>query len=83
MGKVLYPKTATLGDVLKHMKKDESIPKMLVDVIQRFYDYANSEPGVRHGGSKKPNSDELDAELALHLSAAFIRYVIKTKSQSD
>ena len=83
VGKVLYPKTATLGDVLKHMKKDESIPKMLVDVIQRFYDYANSEPGVRHGGSKKPNSDELDAELALHLSAAFIRYVIKTKSQSD
>lgn len=83
VGKVLYPKTATLGDVLKHMKRDESIPKMLVDVIQRFYDYANSEPGVRHGGSKKPNSDELDAELALHLGAAFIRYVIKTKSQSN
>ena len=57
VGKVLYPKTATLGDVLKHMKRDESIPKMLVDVIQRFYDYANSEPGVRHGGSKKPNSE--------------------------
>ena len=81
VGKVLYPKTATLGDVLKCMKKDESIPRMLVDVIQRFYDYANSEPGVRHGGTTKPNSDEPDAELGLHLSAAFIRYIISMKRE--
>ena len=81
VGKVLYPKTATLGDVLKSIRKDESIPKMLVEVIQKFSDYSNSEPGVRHGGTKKPNSDELDAELALHLSAAFIRYIVKSNEQ--
>ncbi|WP_426619792.1 AbiJ-NTD4 domain-containing protein [Pseudomonas rustica] len=81
VGKVLYNKTATLGDVLSRMKKDGSVPPMLVNVMEKFYAYANAEPGVRHGGTQKPKSDEMDAELAMHLSAAFIRYAIELQSQ--
>lgn len=81
VGKVLYDKTSTLGDVLSRMKKDGSVPPMLVNVMEKFYAYANAEPGVRHGGIQKPKSDEMDAELAMHLSAAFIRYAIELRNQ--
>lgn len=81
VGKVLYDKTTTLGDVLNRMKKDGSAPPMLVNVMEKFYAYANAEPGVRHGGTQKPKSDEMDAELAMHLSAAFIRYAIEIQNQ--
>jgi len=54
---------------------------MLVTVLETFYAYANSEPGVRHGGVQTPKSGEMDAELALHLSGAFIRYMIEVKNQ--
>ncbi|EKT4496917.1 AbiJ-NTD4 domain-containing protein [Pseudomonas sp. CJQ_7] len=81
VGKVLYDKTATLGDVLVRMKKDGSVPPMLVSVMEKYYAYANAEPGVRHGGVLIPRSDEMDAELAMHLSAAFIRYVIEINSK--
>lgn len=81
VGKVLYDKTTTLGDVLNRMKKDGSVPPMLVNVMEKFYAYANAEPGVRHGGTQKPKSDEMDAELAMHLSAAFIRYAIEIQNQ--
>ena len=80
VGKILYDKTATLGDVLNRMKKDGSVPPMLVNVMEKFYAYANAEPGVRHGGTQKPKSDEMDAELAMHLSAAFIRYAIEIQN---
>lgn len=80
VGKVLYDKTTTLGDVLTRMKKDGSVPPMLVSVMEKFYAYTNAEPGVRHGGTQKPKSDEMDAELAMHLSAAFIRYAIEIQN---
>ncbi|HEP8772926.1 TPA: hypothetical protein VDU48_006364, partial [Pseudomonas aeruginosa] len=79
VGKILYEKSATLGDVLNKMKKDSSVPPMLVSVMEKFYAYANAEPGVRHGGTQEPKSGEMDAELAIHLSAAFIRYAIEIK----
>ena len=81
VGKVLHDRTATLGDVLSRMKKDGSVPPMLVTVMEKFYAYANAEPGVRHGGVQKPKSGDMDAELALHLSGAFIRYIIEVQSQ--
>lgn len=82
VGRVLYDKTSTLGDALAKMKKDGSVPPMLVSVMEKFYAYANAAPGVRHGGVQMPGSAEMDAELAMHLSAAFIRYAIEMKGSS-
>lgn len=78
--KTIYPKCATLGDALKAMKREQLIAPMLVTVFEKFYAYTNAEPAVRHGSNKMSGVDEMDAELALHMSAAFIRTIISRKS---
>lgn len=78
--KAIYPKCATLGDALKAMKREQLISPMLVTVFEKFYAYTNAEPAVRHGSNKMSGVDEMDAELALHMSAAFIRTIISRKS---
>ncbi|UST92745.1 AbiJ-NTD4 domain-containing protein [Pseudomonas siliginis] len=83
VGRVLYEKSATLGDALSKMKKDGVVPPMLVAVMEKFYAYANAAPGVRHGAAQMPKSAEMDAELAMHLSAAFIRYAIEIKGSKS
>lgn len=77
--KSIYPNTSTLGDALKLMKKEKLISPMLITVFEKFYTYANAEPAVRHGSDKESNVIEYDAELALHMSAAFIRNIIQRK----
>ncbi|MFT6909747.1 MAG: hypothetical protein ACJAS1_006474 [Oleiphilaceae bacterium] len=77
--KTIYPNCATLGDSLKKMKKEKLISPMLITVFEKFYAYTNAEPAVRHGSDKMSGVDEMDAELALHMSAAFIRTIIARK----
>jgi hypothetical protein len=77
--KTIYPNCATLGDSLKAMKKEKLISPMLITVFEKFYAYTNAEPAVRHGSDKMSGVDEMDAELALHMSAAFIRTIIARK----
>ncbi|MDO6684567.1 MULTISPECIES: AbiJ-NTD4 domain-containing protein [unclassified Agarivorans] len=78
--KAIYPKCATLGDALKSMRKEQLISPMLVTVFEKFYAYTSAEPAIRHGSHKMSGVDEMDAELALHMSAAFIRTIISRKS---
>jgi hypothetical protein len=77
--KSLYPKTATLGDALKAMKREKLISPMLITVFEKFYAYTSAEPAVRHGSDKMSGVDEMDAELALHMSGAFIRTILARK----
>ncbi|OWS75225.1 hypothetical protein CBW22_13215 [Pantoea sp. VS1] len=81
--KTFYPEASTLGDALKIMKKDGSVSRMLIDVIEKFYAYANAEPAVRHGSNKDSAVLEHDAELALHFSAAFIRTLIVRRKDTN
>jgi len=86
--RVLYPKSATLGKALNRMRSEGVCSSKLITAFERFYEYANDEPGIRHGGKEAPAVGILDAELALHLSVALIRYVIeiekiKPSSSSD
>jgi hypothetical protein len=76
VGRVLYQDTRTLGDVVKHMKKEQKWPQQLVTVIEKFYGYTCSEPAVRHGGSVSSRVISDDAEFCLHVGAALIRYMI-------
>jgi hypothetical protein len=77
--RVLYLKASTLGKALNQMRAEGVCPSKLITAFERFYEYANDEPGIRHGGRDAPAVKVLDAELALHLSIALIRYVIEIK----
>ncbi|WP_431295567.1 AbiJ-NTD4 domain-containing protein [Rahnella sp. PAMC 25559] len=74
-----YPSASTLGDALKQMRKESVISPLLITVIEKFYAYTNAEPAVRHGSDKASSVLEYDAELALHISSAFIRTIIQRK----
>lgn len=77
--KAMYPNTATLGDALKSMRTEKIISPMLITVFEKFYAYTNAEPAIRHGSDKESKVIEYDAELALHMSAAFIRTIIQRR----
>lgn len=79
--RTMYPGAATLGKAISKMKNEGRHPPRLLSVIEKFYEYCCDEPAVRHGSDRASRTQELDAELALHLSAAFIRYVLE--SQTD
>lgn len=81
--KTFYPDASTLGDALKMMKKDRSVSRLLIDVVEKFYAYANAEPAVRHGSNKDSGVLEYDAELALHFAAAFIRTLIVRRKETN
>lgn len=74
--RTIYPRASTLGAALKEMRTDELISPMLSTVFEKFYAYANAAPAVRHGSREPSSVLEIDAELALHISAAFIRAII-------
>jgi len=76
IGRVLYPKASTLGDVVKEMRRENVLPQHLVSVIEKFYSYANAEPAVRHGAPVPSKVVLDDAEFCLHLGAALISYLI-------
>ena len=83
MCRTYYPSASTLGEVLKLMKKENTISPMLLTVIEKFYAYTNAEPAVRHGSNKVSSVLEYDAEFVLHISAAFIRTIIQRKAVLD
>ncbi len=84
--RTIYPRTPTLGAALKEMRTEGLIAPMLITVFEKFYAYANAAPAVRHGSHEASSVLEIDAELALHISAAFIRAIIaqyeRRKSES-
>jgi len=83
VGKTLYPGTATLGDVVKAMRSEKALPPQLIAMIERFYAYASSEPAVRHGASVPSRVLLADAEFALHVGTATIRYLLARRSEGS
>ncbi|HED4205922.1 TPA: hypothetical protein R4288_005104, partial [Enterobacter cloacae subsp. cloacae] len=78
MCRTYYSAASTLGEVLKLMRKENTISPMLLTVIEKFYAYTNAEPAVRHGSNKVSS-----VEFVLHISAAFIRTIIQRKAVLD
>lgn len=81
IGKTLYSGTATLGDVIKALRKDDRLPQMLVSVIEKFYTFANAEPAIRHGGTVLSKVSLDDAEFSLHVGVALIRYLLSKNNR--
>ncbi len=78
VGRVYYPGAKTLGDVAGKMKKTNSVPPMLVSLIEKYYGYASSEPAIRHGAPIASRVTLPDAEFCLHVGTALIRYIVET-----
>lgn len=83
VGKVIYPGTSTLGDVIRQMRKDSCFPGMLISVVEKFYAFANSEPAVRHGAAINSRVVLHDAEFCLHTGIALIRYLLAKHNMSS
>jgi hypothetical protein len=81
LGKIIYPGTNTLGDVVKKLRADESAPQGIVTVIEKFYAFANAEPAVRHGGAIASTVSIQDAEFCFLVGTALIRYLVRTRSK--
>jgi len=82
VGRILYPNTQTLGDVVKVMRKANQIPPLLLTVVEKFYAYASAEPAIRHGGTVESTVLAQDAEFSLHMGTAIIRYFI-SRNESE
>jgi hypothetical protein len=77
VGRVFYANAATLGDVVKEMRREGSWPTALIAMIEKFYVYASSEPAVRHGAPVSSSVVLADAEFSLHVGVAIIRYILE------
>lgn len=79
-GRALYPGTSTLGDVVKKLRKTPFSPLMVI-IIEKFYAFASSEPGVRHGGTVSSRISLADADFCLYVAVALIGYLNKLHSK--
>jgi len=78
IAKTVDPKASTLGDAIKRARKAGRIPSQILDVLEKFYAYANGTPLVRHGHVQTKGPDLAEAELAFFIGIAFARYLIDT-----
>jgi hypothetical protein len=83
VGRTLYPKCSTLGDVIKNMKIEDNSPKLLLAAYEKIYAYSNDTPTVRHGHPNYREIEISEAELFLLTGVAFIRYLIDTHNKAN
>jgi hypothetical protein len=76
VARVLFPKSSTLGDAIKQMRKNEKYSSQFVDALEKLYAFSNVTPLVRHGHPTTRKVLLPEAELALFMGASFIRYLI-------
>lgn len=81
VSKVLFPKASTLGDAIKTMRKDTRFAPQLIDALEKLYAYSNATPLIRHGHTTIGRPKLSEAELALFLGTAFIRYLIDVSGE--
>ena len=74
--RVLVPGSTTLGDAIKTFKKKGQHPRHLLEALEKLYVHSNATPMVRHGHPEVGSVSIEEAELALHLGIAYIRYFI-------
>jgi hypothetical protein len=81
VSKKLCPKTATLGDALKALRKRPTMPAHLLDAIEKIYVYSNATPLIRHGHDAPQGPGILEAELCFLVGVASIRYLIEAEKR--
>ncbi|HYU09407.1 MAG TPA: hypothetical protein VEK77_08510 [Gemmatimonadales bacterium] len=69
-------RTATLGAILKHLKKAGGLDPSIAKSLEALWGYASNSPGVRHGGITAATISEDEARLVVDMSAAAVRYLL-------
>jgi len=67
----------TLGDIIKHLKKNQKLAPAIAKALEGLWGYASDAPGVRHGGANPPTITVADTQLVIEMSAAAIRYLLE------
>jgi len=80
-GRFLYPKSSTFGEVIKELRKTP-FPSLILVMMEKFYAFASSEPGVRHGSSISSTIGLADADFCLYVSIAFVDYLHKLHNKN-
>ncbi len=83
IARTIDPKASTLGDAIKRARKASRIPDQVLDILEKFYAYANGAPLVRHGHVNAKGPELADAELAFFTGIAFARYLIDKSARSS
>lgn len=78
VARAIVPDSSTLGDAIKSLRKNPHAPRHLLDAVDKIYTYSNATPMVRHGHTTTRKIPLAEAELAVHIGIAFIRYLIDT-----
>lgn len=74
-GKILYSGVATLGDVIAKLRRRTDVPQGISNVIEKYYAFANQEPGVRHGGVTAERVTSREADLCYCVALGLVRYL--------
>jgi hypothetical protein len=80
VARIQFVKSSTLGQALKELRNTDT-PTMLIDIIEKYYGFANAEPGVRHGGRRQSLIDIEEAELCVQIGVAVIRYLLSIRNE--
>ena len=78
LGRLLIDnKTATLGDVIKELRKRSFLTAPLLKGIEELWAWASNEPGVRHGATANIAIDTTEARYALDLAEGALSLLIQ------
>lgn len=77
VAKVLEPGSSSLGKALNKLEKGKKINSLLKEKYAKFYEYTNSEDGIRHALMDDANIQIEDARYFLIACSAFTNYLIE------
>ena len=80
VAKVVASGGASLGEAIKILRKRSGVPNHLMDSVEKLYVYSNATPMIRHCHTTTNKLTVAEAELAVHIGVAFIRYLIDTEA---
>lgn len=71
----------TLGDALKHLKKNEDLHPALEKAFMTLYGYTSDAHGIRHAMMESSMCDFEDAKFMLIACSAFVHFLISKSSK--
>lgn len=80
--RVIDAKASTLGEAIKRLKRDSRFNAALLDPLEKLYAYSNGTALVRHGHAAGERPSVAEAELALLVGVAYIRYLLEVAEKN-
>jgi hypothetical protein len=80
--RAIDPKASTLGDAIKRLKRNPRFNSALLDPLEKLYAYSNGTALVRHGHVDGEHPTVAEAELALLIGVAYIRYLLEVSENA-